>query len=185
MGKSKKDNKIINEQSGNHFLKEDSLKKDLAQEHKEFLGLDVPENYFSKSKENILKSLQMEDKQKQTVFGLRPFIAYPIAASILLLVAFTFWLQNNSNENNLQVTDVDAIETVNDIGATDDFLVSSLLIDDSKLDQYIDDYILNEIVVEAEISEQQLENIFINSLFVEDSLINSYIDNNLIENVIL
>ncbi len=49
----------------------------------------------------------------------------------------------------------------------------------------MDEFILNEIVVEAELSEQQLENIFINSLFVEDSLINSYIDKNLIENVVL
>lgn len=185
MEKSKKDNKITNEPSGIHFLKKENLKKDLAQEHKEFLGLDVPDDYFSKSKKNILKNLKMENEQKRTVFGLKPFIAYPIAASILLLIAITFWMQNKSIESNLKVTDVDAIETVNELSTTEDFLVSSLLVDDSKMDQYIDDYILNEIIVEAELSEQQLEDIFINSLFVEDSLINIYIDNNLIENIIL
>ncbi|MGB5436222.1 MAG: hypothetical protein WBM98_10055 [Maribacter sp.] len=173
-------------QSGNHFLRKDSLKKNLAQEHKEYLGLDVPDDYFSKSKETILKSVQLKKEQKRTVFRLKPFIAYPIAASIVLLVAFTFWWQTtNNNENNLEMIDVEVAVIPNEIDPSDDFLVTSLLVDDANIDKFVNEYITNEIIVEAELSEQRLENIFINSLLIEDSVINGYIDENLIENIVL
>jgi hypothetical protein len=185
MSEFNKNKKNRSAQSGNHFLKNDGQKKNLAQEHKEYLGMDVPDNYFSKSKETILKSLQTKKERKRTVFGLKPFIAYPIAASILLLVALTFWWQYTYNENNMEMIDVEVTVSSNEIGSTDDFLVTSLLVDDADINQFTDDYILNEIIVEAELSEQRLENIFINSLLIEDSLINDYLDQNLFENIVL
>ena len=68
---------------------------------------------------------------------------------------------------------------------SEDVLISSLLVSDSEMDSFVDDYILNEVLYEAERSEQELENIFMNSLFVEDSLIDVYVDKNLIEKVVL
>ena len=183
MNNKNKNNKNQLEQSGTHFLKDESHKKGLAQEHKEYLGMDIPDGYFSKSKNNILKSLPMENEQKRTVFGLKPIIAYPIAASIVLLIGITIWLQNDPTNIEPKITNVKQMNST-DLNS-DDFLVSSLLVDDADMEDFMDEFILNEIIVEAEISEQQLENIFINSLFVEDSLINSYIDKNLIENVVL
>ena len=171
--------------SGNPFLRKESLKKSLAQEHKEYLGMDVPDDYFANSKNTILKSVQLKKEQKRTVFGLKPFIAYPIAASILLLVALTFWWLTTNNENNLEMMDVEVTVNPNEIGATDDFLVTSLLVDDADIDQFVNEYITNEIIVEAELSEQRLENIFINSLLIEDSVIHGYLDENLIENLVL
>ncbi len=183
MNNKNKNNKNQIEQSGNHFLKDDTHKKELAQEHKDYLGMDIPDNYFSKSKNDILKRLPMENEKKRTVFGLKPFIAYPIAASIVLLIGITMWMQNDTTKINPKITN---IETINSFDIdSDDFLVSSLLIDDDKMDAFMDDFIMNEILVEAELSEQQLDNLFINSLFVEDSLINGYIDKNLIENIVL
>ncbi len=158
---------------------------DINRLHKDKLGMEVPEGFFKKSKEDIMNAVTKEEQLKQKVIWLRPMIAYPVAAALVLAFAITFWLQNNNSEVTNQITDTDDIELINTALSQDDFLVSSLLVSDSEMDQFLDDYILNEIVVEAELSEQQLENIFINSLFVEDSLINSYIDNNLIENVIL
>jgi hypothetical protein len=58
-------------------------------------------------------------------------------------------------------------------------------VEDDNLDAFLDDFIVSEILIEAEIYEQQLENIFINSLFIEDSLIDSYIDSSLLENIVL
>ena len=66
-----------------------------------------------------------------------------------------------------------------------DFLISSLMVPDREIDNYLDHYLINKVVIEAELSEQQLENIFINSLFVEDSLIDDYLNNNLIENIVI
>ena len=59
------------------------------------------------------------------------------------------------------------------------------MISDTEMDNYLDRYILNKIVIETELYEQQLENIFINSVLIEDSLINNYIDKSLIENIVL
>jgi hypothetical protein len=156
---------------------------DLTKLHKEKLGMDIPEDFFLKSKADILDSIPKTEEQKRTVFGLKPIIAYPIAASIVLLIGLTFWLQNDTTTVEQKITNIENMNSM-DINS-DDFLVTSLLVDDDEIDQFMDDFIMDEIIVDAELSEQQLENIFINSLFVEDSLINSYIDKNLIENVVL
>lgn len=163
--------------------KTDANKENLTKLHKERLGMDIPEDFFSKSKADILGALPKNEVPKRTVFGLKPFIAYPIAASIVLLIGFTIWMQNDKTTINPTITNV---ETINSFDvASDDFLVSSLLIDDDKMDAFMDDFIVNEILVEAELSEQQLDNLFINSIFIEDSLINSYLDKSLIENIVL
>ncbi|MBT8313889.1 MAG: hypothetical protein KJP26_05460 [Maribacter sp.] len=182
MAKTNENNKNHMEQSGNRFLKDDIHKKELAQEHKEYLGMDVPDNYFSDSKDRILSSLPSENVQKHTVFGLKPYIAYPLAASFLILVGIFVWLRNDTKAIDPTITNTETIQSL--AVDSDDFLVTSLLVEDDNLDAFLDDFIVNEILVEAELSEQQLENIFINSLFVEDSLINSYIDASLIENII-
>ena len=157
--------------------------KDLTKLHKEKLGMDIPEDFFSKSKADILEAIPKTEEQKRTVFWLKPIIAYPIAASIVLLIGITMWMLNDTTDINPKITNVNEINLTD--FDSDDFLVSSLLVEDENMDAFMDDFIVNEILVEAELSEQQLENIFINSLFVEDSLINSYIDKNLIENVVL
>ena len=157
--------------------------KDLTKLHKEKLGMDIPEDFFSKSKANILDAIPKTEESKQTVFWLKPIIAYPLAASIVLLIGITFWLQNDITNVEQKITNIEKINSM-DINS-EDFLVTSLLVEDEEINQFMDDFIMDEIIVDAELSEQQLENIFINSLFVEDSLINSYIDKNLIENVVL
>ena len=164
-------------------MKELNKNKDLTKLHKEKLGMDIPEDFFSKSKADILEAIPKIEDKKQTVFWLKPIIAYPIAASIVLLIGITIWMQNDTTDINPKITNVNEINLT--YFDSDDFLVSSLLIEDENMDAFMDDFIVNEILVEAELSEQQLENIFINSLFVEDSLINSYIDKSLIENVVL
>lgn len=162
-------------------------KEDISRLHKDKLGMELPENYFAKSKENILnKVIEPErPKQKQTLFWLKPIIAYPIAASIIVAIAVTFWMQNSETKNIDQITNTKELKLLNSDTLDNDFLVSSLLISDTEMEKYLDNYILNEVVIEAELSEQQLENIFINSVLIEDSLINNYIDRNLIENILL
>ncbi len=183
MAKTNKNNKNHIEQAGNRFLKDDVHKKSLAQEHKEYLGMDVPDNYFSISKDTILKSIPVDNQRTSRVFRLKPFIAYPLAASFLILVGVFVWLQNDTTAVDPKITNTEIIGTL-DVDS-DDFLVTSLLVEDDNLDAFIDDFIVHEILVGADLSEQQLENMFINSLFIEDSLLDSYIDESLIENIVL
>ena len=166
-------------------LNKNNNKRDLANLHKEKLGLEIPDGYFSKSKLDILDAIPKEEENKQTLFWLKPRFAYPIAASIVLLISITLLWQNNTTETNLEITDIEKIEVFNMDFPSDEFLVSSLFVEDSEMDQFLDTFIMKEIIVEADISEQRLENIFINSLFIDDSLIDNYAQNSILENMIL
>ena len=160
-------------------------KKNISKLHKEKLGMDIPEDFFAKSKESILNKVIKQEKTKQTVFWLRPMIAYPMAASIILAITITFWMQKDNTKNIDQITNTEDVKLLNTNLNDGDFLVSSLMISDSEMDTYLDSYIVNNVIIEAELSEQQLENIFINSVLIEDSLINNYLDKSLIENIVL
>ena len=165
--------------------KSNQHKANISRLHKDKLGMAVPEDFFAKSKASILNEVIKPEKAKQTIFWLKPMIAYPIAASIILAIALTFWFQNNNTKNIEQITNTENIEIWNSDILDSDFLISSLMISDTEMDNYLDRYILNKVVFEAELSEQKLENIFINSVLIEDSLINNYIDKSLIENIVL
>jgi hypothetical protein len=162
-----------------------NYKEDLGNLHKDKLGLEIPNGYFSKSKMDILDAIPKEVKNKQTVFWLKPRFAYPIAASIILLISITFLWQNNTPETNSEVSDIDKIEMFNMDFSSDEFLVFSLFVEDSEMDQFVDAFLMKEIIVEVDNSEQKLENIFINSLFIDDSLIDNYTQNSILENMIL
>jgi hypothetical protein len=165
-------------------LMPDDFGDSLSKRHKDHLGLEVPDDFFQASKLTIMKEVSGKNQPKGKVFGLRSMMAYPIAASILILVAISLWLPNNKVDPGPKVSDPQ-MNTDQHALNRDDFLLNSLLVDDKDIHIYVEDYVLNNIVVEAELSEQQLENIFLNSLFVEDSLIDGYIDSSLVENIIL
>ena len=160
---------------------ENKAHKNITKLHKEKLGLDIPEDFFNTSKDSILNAVA-ENKQR-TVFTLRPIISYAVAASIILLLGIGYWLQNNTSQINPDINNTEEFSSL--IMDAEDFLVSSLMIDDKDINTYMDAFILNEIIVEAELEEQALENIFINSIFIEDSIINIFIEDSLIENVVL
>ena len=138
--------------------------------HKEYLGMDVPENFFINSKTTIL-NLVIE-KKKTSVFYLRR--SFQVAASIALLVVLSISLLLSED------TSIDSFDV-----AFDDTLFESLFIEEDNISEYVEGVLLSEIMVEAETSEQELENIFINSLFVEDSLLDSYTKKSLLNNIIL
>ena len=160
-------------------------KKDYSKFHKEKLGMDIPDDFFAKSRKNILNKVIQEEKPKQTIFWLKPTFVYPIAASLVLAIALTFLMRNGNTENTQQITNTKTIETINSDMHDGDFLISSLLLSDSEMETYLDSYLIKNVVFEAELSQQQLENIFINSIIIEDSLINNYLDKSLIENIVL
>lgn len=138
--------------------------------HKEYLGMDVPQDYFKNSKSDIL-DLISEEKQVP-VFYLRK--SFQVAASIAILVCLSVIIRMSTSENNIDF----------DI-ASNDVLIESLFVEDTDMNAFVNDIVVKEIVVEAEMSEQNLENIFMNSLFVEDSLIDSYTKKSVLDNIIL
>jgi len=182
------------------FMEINSAKKhgqDINQMHKDHLGMEIPEGYFAASKQRILDSVSSKDqarvrqekvtqnKDSGRIFSLNRTIAYPLAASILLLIAIAIGVQSDSGVQ-LPIEDQ---ETVVSIGiekeSVDDFLIRSLFVDDAQIDAFTTEYLVEQVVVEAELSEQQMENIFINSLFIDDSLVDDYLEESLLEQVVL
>ncbi|NJN49970.1 MAG: hypothetical protein HC798_01055 [Polaribacter sp.] len=72
------------------FLKEKEV--GISQHHKDFLGLDVPENYFANSKSKILAAtIQKEAKVVKIEKKNHHLKIYSIAASIALLISISLW----------------------------------------------------------------------------------------------
>ncbi len=151
-------------------------KGDLTLNHKSVLGLDIPEDYFQNSKNTILKEVSaMEDSKR--IFRLKPLIAYSVAASIILLFGLSLWFQFSYNKPDPQMSSFNVPDS--------EILIHSLFTNDTSIDQFMDTYIVEEILAEADFSEQKLENIFINSLLIEDTQIDAYLNEHIIDNLIL
>lgn len=171
---SKRDDIRENRKSSNSFLDSNRSDGTITDHHKQMLGADIPQDYFKRSKLSILEAVKEEEVSKPKVIKLQPRFRYAIAASIAVLVSLTIWIQSSSGISSSELNEL-----------ADDALINSLLIEDADMGSFTDDVLVSEVMVKAEISEQNIENVFMNSLFVEDSLIDDYMGNSLLENVIL
>jgi len=182
------------------FMEINSAKKhgqDMDQMHKDHLGMEIPEGYFEASKQRILDSVSSKDqsgvrqeklsqnKGSGRIFSLNRMIAYPLAASILLLIAIAIGVQRDSGIQSPVEDQETVVSTGIEKESADEFLIRSLFVDDTEIDAFTTDYLVEQVVVEAELSEQQMENIFINSLFIDDSLVDDYLEESLLEQVVL
>jgi hypothetical protein len=150
------------------FLREE--KGSRSERHKEYLGMEVPEGYFSTSKQSILDLVKEEDSSKNEtkIFYLRR--SFQIAATIALLISVTVWIQFSQSEE-LEI-------------ASNDVLIESLFVDEENLESFTEEILVSEVVEEAG-KEQELENVLMNSLFVEDSLIDNYTEKSIVDHIIL
>ena len=166
-----------------NFLKE-GFKGDISSHHKKYLGTEIPEGYFAKSKTLILDkikeaSLLEEQPKKQLVFWMRPQFKYMVAASLVVMLGLTIWMQNMDTSTTINKSNFEEVAFSNAV------LLESLLIDESEMEAFTNATLFKEVVVKAELSEQKLENLILNSLLIEDSLVDDYIDNELLETIIL
>ena len=166
------------------FLKE-GLKGDISKHHKKYLGTDIPEGYFVKSKMSILDKIKEEHvteeviSKKGKLFWMQPQFKYIAAASLVFILSLTVWLQNSSNQNDLDIINIETL------AFSEDVLINSLLIEESEVDAFEDATLFNEVLVKAELSEQKLDNLILDSLFVEDTLLDDYINKGMFETIIL
>ena len=162
--------------------------KSLGKKHKEQLGMGVPEGYFSSSRQSILDKLSTQTHQRKNegmIFGLRKNWAYPLAASLLLLVSLSIWFSREGRTNGEKSIEAPVARSVYVLEESPDVLLTSLLIEEDEIGSFMDEVVINEIVVKAELSEQELENIFLNSLIEEDSSADTYLEESLIKEIVL
>ena len=128
-----------------------ALEEKLQKMHNEDLGLGMPEDYFSKSKSEILAKVGIEDKSRVLPLY-RNKIFWAAAAAIAVLVVLTVFRTNTVPPiDKIPAIVSDTIEQLNKGLADEDFyqsendiLISSLFVEDSELDEFVDNYMLGE-----------------------------------------
>jgi len=93
------------------------------------LGFELPENYFTTSKAQILDAIETQQNSPNPVMRIKPWVLQ-LAAVFVLALATTWFLRNGNDElNNF-----------------DTLLLDSLVIEDGDFaDWYEENYVLNDI----------------------------------------
>ncbi len=122
--------------------------------HSEELGFQVPEDYFSKSKMEILEKVSNQKGESFNIFSQKR-IVWSAAATIVIIVALTVFKPNAlPSIDNVPVIVSDTIDHLQNNNLAqgklkeDDILISSLFVPDSEIDEFVDDYVLEELVYE-------------------------------------
>lgn len=122
--------------------------------HSEELGFQVPEDYFSKSKMEILEKVSNQKEESFNIFS-RKRIVWSAAATIAIIVAFTVFKPNAyPSIDKIPAIVSDTIDNLKNDGLANneleenDILITSLFIADNEIDEFVDDYVLEELVYE-------------------------------------
>ncbi len=122
--------------------------------HSEELGFQVPKDYFSTSKSDILEKVSIQKEEKINFFS-RKRIIWSVAATIAIIVALTVFKPNSlPSMDKIPAIVSDTIdylkqdELAQDELKENDILITSLFISDNEIDEFVDDYVLEELVYE-------------------------------------
>ena len=166
------------------FLKE-GFQGSTSKHHKKYLGIEVPEGYFAKSKISILKKIKSYKNEevpkkikKRSVFSIQPRFRYMVAASLAFILSLTIWLQSSHEKETLNEVNIDVLTF------SDAVLIESLLLKENEVDAFADATLFREVFVKSEVFEEKIENFMFENLIFEDSLLNNF-EYGLIETIIL
>lgn len=129
-----------------------SFDSKMQEMHSEELGFKTPENYFSQSKITILEKVTNQ-KEKRFNFFSRNKIVWAAAATIAIIFAVSVFKPNAlPSFNNVPAIVSDTIDNLQNSNLAqgefkeDDILITSLFISDNEIDEFVDNYVLEELV---------------------------------------
>jgi hypothetical protein len=120
--------------------------------HAKELGLNVPKDYFSNSKHDILN--QVSNSKVKVLYSKRNFLL-PIAAAVALIITLTVFKPSIfSSFNNVPAIVSDTINKINtknlanenNLFTVEDVSVASLFVEDDKIDEFVNDYVLEDVI---------------------------------------
>ena len=131
-----------------------ALDEKIQSVHTKDLGLDIPQDYFSKSKIEILAKVGNENKGKLvSLYSNKIFWA--AAAAIALLIAISIYRTSLVPQIDAIPTIVsDTIERLNTEGLVNedaelgerDILITSLFVEETEIDEFVNNYMLEEAI---------------------------------------
>lgn len=120
--------------------------------HSEELGLKTPENYFSTSKMEILEKVSNQKEKRFNIFS-RKRIVWSAAATIAIIFAVSVFKPNAlPSFNNVPEIVSDTINYLQNNNLAqgefkeDDILITSLFVPDNEIDEFVNNYVLEEFV---------------------------------------
>lgn len=108
----------------------------IEKRHKEDLGLSIPKDYFSKSKQSILDKT-VNDKKSKVIPLYKNIYVWSAAAVVTLLFTLAVVNPFSSNINEIE----------------NDILIASLVTDDENVDELLDKYVNDELLTDEIFSE--------------------------------
>ncbi len=119
----------------NNFNVRNTFDVNTEKRHKADLGLNVPEGYFSKSKQSILdKTVFKEEKKVIPIYrNIYAWSAVAVIALLFTLAVVNPFLPVNEGES--------------------DILIASLVTDDEDVDQLLNEYVNDELLTDEIFSE--------------------------------
>ncbi|MGG8495370.1 hypothetical protein ACQY1Q_03055 [Tenacibaculum sp. TC6] len=115
----------------NNFNHRNTLDMSLEKKHKVDLGLSLPEDYFAKSKQSIIKQTINQSNKKVINFSRAIYIGSAVAVIALIItltVANPFQSQHKVIES--------------------DILITSIMTDDANADKLVDEFVNEEMLTE-------------------------------------
>ncbi len=157
-------------------LKEQTIENDLfdkkaGKKHAQDLGLEIPDDYFSKSKSKIIALT--EEQKKPKLIKLRKSFIWMAAAGFALIFALTVYKFNTAPKTDRIITKAsDTIEQIQNFYLNndnfymeEDVLLTSLYVNENEIDAYVDNDLFNEIIVDEYIDDYIIENTMDEKLF--------------------
>ncbi len=132
----------------------DLLDQEMHKKHADELGLNVPEDYFSQSKNELLTKITAPKKWILVPFT-RNKVIWLAAASLAFILVLNLYTSNvNSGIDVIPAVVSDTIEQLKGSGLVYEFLeseekdilISSLFIEDTELDEFIADYMIEGVL---------------------------------------
>ncbi|MEN8186721.1 MAG: hypothetical protein ABFR05_06295 [Bacteroidota bacterium] len=134
---------------------QNSFDEQLNELHSEDLGIGIPKDYFAKSKEDILAKVSGQKKETKVLSFYRKRVVWFAAAGIALLLTFNLFNRKESpNFDNFPAIVSDTLDQIKVLDLAngdflsdeDDIMVASLFVDDAEIDEYLDKYVLEDMM---------------------------------------
>lgn len=128
--------------------------KQIRKKHTEELGMSLPSDYFQNSKNRILNNVKKDAPVSNIPIKRNKYTWISVAATIAILFSVAIFNKTIFNTNNTNIVS-DTLENIKNaefnqenlvLLNTDDITITSLFVEDSELDDFIDSHVLEELI---------------------------------------
>lgn len=138
----------------------DSFDQKNQKKHIKDLGLQLPVDYFAQSKTNILSQVSNKKPGKLLIFSRKTIIWSATIAAILIIVVTVFKPNDffatdhitNLVSDSIEAFQKENITNINQV-SSEDVLLASLFVEENKVNEYVDNYLKEELIKHVVSSE--------------------------------